>query len=365
VYTSLDEHTRRRWVAFLRNSPHEHPEQYPEFGNVTSEEGERALYVLGSEDDEIVCVALFILRSPLIFGRYFGEAVSFSGPVFNRREIFIRFLREIVTAPAFSNVGLIRVTPYWLGDPISSLIVDLRHSGWRSEFALSTDISTNNSKRCTALVDLTRSAEDVLASFSRSARREIRRAERQGVTAREAASITEADAFFSALNSVRSDRGLVPIRGLEYRSLYRYILSKNSLGTILLAISREGTVLAGLLILAGLRRAHTRYFTISESALHDLSNLRIAPFLWWAGMNWARQRGCQALDVEGYVPDLNSNHPMYGIYKYKSEFAPVPSLRINDHIYIRRTIIYAVYRIITLLGKIRSRLRRRLAARQA
>jgi lipid II:glycine glycyltransferase (peptidoglycan interpeptide bridge formation enzyme) len=240
------------------------------------------------------------------------------------------FLDGLAAAPAFARIGAIRITPYWLDGDADKLTAHFAQSRWR--------LSDPVPFRETGLLDLDKSCDEMLESFSKSARREVRRAKRQEVEIRPIITLKDARVFFDSLNRLRSSRRLARIVPEEYEAAFPEIYADPSIGTILGAYI-DGTFLSGLLLYRSRDVAFGHRFTTEPAALRALSNLRIAPLLWWSAMIWAKEQGCRHLDLEGYRDGLDETDPMYNVYKYKGEFNPRPARRFGEHSLVSNSLL--------------------------
>jgi hypothetical protein len=80
----------------------------------------------------------------------------------------------------------------------------------------------------------------------------------------------------------------------------------------------QGALLGGLLLLRSARTA-------------QIGNLRVAPSLWLQGALWAKSQGCSWLDVEGFRPIEDKDHPLFNVYEYKRELGPNYVTRIGEY----------------------------------
>ena len=335
------------WRRFLAAARHQHPRQDPRFADIERALGHVPLFVLGYDAAKLRAVALFSLRRFRLIPGNYTEALALSGPVCDDPTMFRAFLDGLVAEPAFARTGAIRITPYWLDGDADTLTVNLAGSRWR--------LSDPAPFRETGLLDLDKSSEEILASFSKSARREVRRAKRQGVEIRPIETLKEARVFFDSLNRLGALRGLPRIVPKEYETAFPRIYSDPSIGTILGAYV-DGAFLSGLLLYRSRDVAHGRRFTTEPVALRALSNLRIAPLLWWSAMIWAKEQGCRHLDVEGYREDMEKTNRLYNVNKYKGEFNPRPVRRFEEHTLV-------LNRLLHVLGAQRYRVRAALKRR--
>lgn len=332
------------WRRFLATARHQHPRQNLHFADVERALGHVPLFVLGYVANELRAVALFSLRRFRLIPGNYTEALALSGPICDDPTMFRAFLDGLAVEPAFARTGTIRITPYWLDADVDTLKVHLAGSRWR--------LSDPAPFRETGLIDLDKSSEEILASFSKSARREVRRAKRQGVEIRPIETLKEARVFFDSLNRLGVLRRLPRIVPEEYETAFPSIYSDPSIGTILGAYV-DGTFLSGLLLYRSRDVAHGRRFTTEPEALRALSNLRIAPLLWWSAMIWAKERGCRHLDVEGYREGIEKTNRLYNVNKYKGEFNPRPVRRFGEHTLVSN-------RLLHVLGAKRSRAKAKL-----
>jgi hypothetical protein len=320
--TALTEAMLAEWLAFLSTACHQHPRQDPRYAAAESAAGRDVLYAMARTPDGVVrAVGLFSLRRhPFLPGAH-AEATCLSGPVCDDVILLVAFLDSVTQLPAFARVGKLSVTPFWTGEAAVQLDKALAVQGWK--------VSADEPFRHTGWIDLERSPDEILSSFSKSARREVRRAERQQITLRNLGDETEARKFLYSLNRLHRERGLAPIFEPAFLADFRNLDPAFGTGTILGAF-HDGDFVAGLLLSRGRFVAHARHFTTEPTRLRMLSNLRIAPLLWFHGMLWARERGCTALDVEGWRNTTDHDDKMYNIHKYKAEFSPAPVQRISE-----------------------------------
>lgn len=310
------------WQAFLAQARHQHPRQDPRFADVERALGNDIIYATGRVGDTLRAVGLFSLRPHPFWPRAHAEALCLSGPVCDDAENFCDFLDGVMAHPAFSRTGRIRVTPYWLEEDADRLGAALGARGWR--------ISEPEPYRETGWVDLRPEPEEILAGFSKSARREVRRAERQAIVLNTVKDEDGAIEFLESLNRLRTGRRLPAIPRGSFLAAFSGIYRFGDTGVIITACHGQEFV-GGLLLYRGRDTAHGRHFTTETERLRTLGNLRLAPLVWFEGMKWARQHGCTALDVEGWRETADMSDRKYNIYKYKGEFRPLRKRRAAEH----------------------------------
>ena len=340
---SLDATQSQSWDDFLSRAARQHPRQSTRFAASEEAQGRKVLYAIGRDGGEIRALALIsCLPHPFLPGRW-KQAHCLSGPVCDDPDALVRFLDALARDPALSGVGGLHVTPFWTGEDARTLDRRLEDAGWA--------IGEQSRFRSTGWIDIARSGDEIMAAFSKSARREVRRAERQGVTFRPITAPDEAREFLASLNRLRESRGLAPMAPPAFDAAFRDVYAGGEMGVILGAWL-EGAFIAGLLVYRSRDVVHGRHFTTETDALRAAGNLRISPALWLEGMNWGRDKGCRWLDVEGYEPPV-AGSPRHNIYKYKSELGPEVVERISERVRVLSPTIH-------LTGNLRETLRKRL-----
>jgi hypothetical protein len=93
----------------------------------------------------------------------------------------------------------------------------------------------------------------------------------------------------------------------------------------------QGALLGGLLLLRSARTAHAHRYVANPEATREIGNLRVAPSLWLQGALWAKSQGCSWLDVEGFRPIEDKDHPLFNVYEYKRELGPNYVTRIGEY----------------------------------
>ncbi|UWQ16084.1 peptidoglycan bridge formation glycyltransferase FemA/FemB family protein (plasmid) [Aliiroseovarius sp. M344] len=319
--SDLEPEQAAEWDAFLAASPSHHPRQDHRFAQTERQDGAHVMFVLGRIDGALAGVGLLSMTPHPFLKSSYRDAIFLSGPICNDVETMIAFLTAALAHPDFSRIGRVRITPYWLEDDAKALHDALEQQDW--------SLSSDGIFRSTGLIDISAEPDVIMARFSKSARREVRRAERAGVTVRPITDEAGAVDFLHSLNRLRTGRGLFALAEKSFLQSFEDIYKTGDMGMLLGAFS-DANFISGLLMYRSMHTAHGRHFTTETAALSALKNLRISPLLWLEGMKWARSKGCEFLDVEGYVETTDSSDKKYNIYKYKSELAPKAVIRIGE-----------------------------------
>jgi perosamine synthetase len=250
-FESLDGPLQIEWEGFLENSKNQHPRQLPVFANIEKEEGNTCYFIIGRKENTISAVALASLVPSRIFNNKFSQANILSGPIVNNEDDFSSFINNLKKQTIFKNVGRLNVSPYWLEEDAIIARRILKDTGFSS--------AETQPFRKTGIVDLTRSEDEIFASFSKSARRETRRAERQEITVQPITDKSTYLEFLALLNNLRQSRHLSELDPQRMAFSFENFYKKGENGIVLCAL-HEKTVVAGLQIYRSNVTAHGRHF---------------------------------------------------------------------------------------------------------
>jgi serine/alanine adding enzyme len=171
--------------------------------------------------------------------------------------------------------------------------------------------------RSTIVVDLDRDEDAVLGSFKPKCRYNIRLAARRGI---EVATVPMTDAniatMYSLMAATRERAGFF-LRSENYFRGYWELQAASGQGQLFFA-SWRGEVLAGVFVtFVG---KHGWYKDGGSTKEH--SDLMAPHLLQWEVMRWLRARGARTYDLVAVPPStsLDSAHPLYGLYRFKSGF---------------------------------------------
>jgi lipid II:glycine glycyltransferase (peptidoglycan interpeptide bridge formation enzyme) len=173
--------------------------------------------------------------------------------------------------------------------------------------------------KSTIWIDLRPSEEDMLASFSQSARRNIRKAEAAGVTVEPVEPTgPNLETMFELMTATEA-RAHYGLRPRPY--FLDYWRAQAQAGQAQLFFARlEGEVLAGIFVTAIGRRAWYK-----DGGSFDLHREAQATYLMqWEVMRWLKAQGIEQYDLVG-VPNrerIGMGDSKQGLYDFKSKFNP-------------------------------------------
>jgi lipid II:glycine glycyltransferase (peptidoglycan interpeptide bridge formation enzyme) len=173
----------------------------------------------------------------------------------------------------------------------------------------------------TVILSLRQSEDEILSSMKSKWRYNVRQAEKKGVVVEEAG--LESLGLFYALSKVTAARDRIALRSEEYYARLfslaaRRRAERGDAGPqVSLWIARhEGKVLAANVTLF---RGEEAFYLYGASADED-RNLMPTYALQWAAMRAAKRRGCSSYDLYGIPPSEDPEHPMAGLYRFKTGF---------------------------------------------
>ena len=85
---------------------------------------------------------------------------------------------------------------------------------------------------------------------------------------------------------------------------------------VLFTASWEGELLAGIVVILYGDRGTYLYGASSNSRRNLMPNYALQ----WEAIKYARRQGCESYDFFGIPPENDPDHPMYGLYRFKTGF---------------------------------------------
>jgi lipid II:glycine glycyltransferase (peptidoglycan interpeptide bridge formation enzyme) len=179
----------------------------------------------------------------------------------------------------------------------------------------------------TVLVDLTAEEGAILGNMKPKWRYNAGLAEKKGVEIRLACSSrnfpespgilqNELERYYSIYNETAERDGIL-IHGLEYyAALFEETSGTSGVDLRLYMASHEGEDLAGIITLF---RGSEAVYLYGASA-NRKRNLMAPNALQWRAMRDAKAAGCGVYDLFGIPPHDDPNHPMAGLYRFKTGF---------------------------------------------
>lgn len=170
----------------------------------------------------------------------------------------------------------------------------------------------------TVVVDISLPLDSVLAAMKPKTRYNVRLAEKKGVVVREEGD-QGLDPWYSMYQET-SRRDRIAIHSPSYyKGLFSACRSYDGKAPVvtLLTARHEGELLAGNICIFWKKRGV--YLTGASS--NAKRNLMSTYALQWEAIQRAKEAGCTEYDLYGIPPMADPDHPMYGLYQFKTGFS--------------------------------------------
>ena len=192
----------------------------------------------------------------------------------------------------------------------------------------------------TVIINLEASCEEILAQMKSKWRYNISLAEKKGV---EVNSNGTLEAFYNLLKETAQRDGIL-IHGFDY---YKTLFGLCGNDIRLYMASHEADTLAGIVVLFRGKEATYLYGASSNNK----RNLMAPYALQWKAMRDAKEKGCKNYDLFGIPPNEDPNHPMAGLYRFKTGFGGQIIHRPGSWDYAYNGLIYNLFSIAEKLRK--------------
>lgn len=293
----------RAWDAFVRAQPRAHVLQLSAWGKLKAAYGWSAEIVAICEHDRVIAGAqLLFRRLPLRLGTMAYLPMGFYAPP----ECESALWSEIDACARRHHAAFLKWEPGFI-DRTPEQIAAL---GFRPS------PQTIQPPR-TILIDLD-GDETMLARMNQGTRRKIRQSQKNGITYKEAS--RDEVSKFTAMMQITGSRGDFGVHEPGYYALAYDLFVPHDAALIL--AEHEGDPLAGIMVFAAGKTAWYLYGASSNQK----RNLMASYGVQWAGIQWAKQRGCAVYDLWG-IPDADEStleteferrdDGLWGVYGFK------------------------------------------------
>ncbi len=198
------------------------------------------------------------------------------------------------------------------------------------------------------IIDISRSEEEILAGMKPKWRYNIRLAEKRGVT------VTRLDAegidIFYSLYQETARRDRIAIHEYAYyRTLFQHAKEYHepSIDLRLYVAFYEGSPLAAIIVLFRKKEATYLY----GASANQKRNLMAPYALQWKAICDAKVAGCVRYDLFGIPPREDPDHPMVGLYRFKTGFGGTIIHRPGSWDYSYKPVVTGMFRGAELLRK--------------
>jgi lipid II:glycine glycyltransferase (peptidoglycan interpeptide bridge formation enzyme) len=203
----------------------------------------------------------------------------------------------------------------WLGAP-DAYVQEMRMNFDTRHFNLR-KASTDMLPAHTVMLDLDKKDEILLSEMKSKTRYNIRLSQRKGVEVRHAG-MDELDKWFRLYDETYVRNRLASNDIEFFEQVFRTRAEDtNSPGKVdLLLAEKDGEPLAGMFLARSGERATYLYGASSGQQ----RNLQASHALQWGAIQHSKEAGCREYDMFGISPTPDPEHPMYGLYRFKTGF---------------------------------------------
>ena len=198
----------------------------------------------------------------------------------------------------------------------------------------------------TVIIDLNASCEELLAGMKSKWRYNISLAAKKGVTVK-ICGVQEIETFYSLLKETAVRDGLAIHNINYYKTLFEICGEREKEDIRLYIASHEGDTLAAITVL--FRGNYATYLYGASS--NTKRNLMASYALQWKAMQDAKEAGCRFYDLFGIPPSNDPNHPMEGLYRFKTGFGGSIIHRPGSWDYPYKKLVYNLFNIAEKLRK--------------
>ena len=254
------------------------------------------------EKNELVGISLIYAETAKLGSYLYCPA----GPVLKNlnQEQFTKWVEFVTEVAKEKNHVFLRIDPREIEEKNEKLF---RKFGFNSAPEYS-------QPQCSAIIDLTKSEEELRGALSSSTRYNINAAERKGIKIKEGKK-EEIETFFKLLKETFTRKKLVLPSQEKYPQIQFEILAKAGIIKLFIAESK-GHPLSAVLVV---NYAGISYYLHAANSLQK-KNLRVSYPLVWYTITEAKKSGLKTFDFWGVAPNDDPKHPLAGVTNFKLSF---------------------------------------------
>jgi Acetyltransferase (GNAT) domain len=287
----------REIEAFLDGQGNSHPFQFPNWtGEGDRDEGECTYCAIGREQAEMRWFAFCGVNFPS--GKWMRPIRSltvYRGPACDDAYLTLDGLRKLLQKSKELGFAYVEIAPDWVECPGWSVGSALSGEGWQ----LLPD------RRSSLRLDLAAGNDELLHSFRKATRYEIRRSEQQGIVIRFAENEVDVQEFQRIYFEMARKKGFPAVEPRHLSHVLRWIVKEKNRGALLLAF-KDATLLGGALVV----RAATRSWYVFGATSKE-NRLSAGHLLQWQAIRWAKEHGCLEYDFGGYREGVNTGPALF------------------------------------------------------
>lgn len=307
----------REIEAFLDRRANSHYLQIPNWMGGGSSEREDKYCAMLREQGEIRWFAHCGVTFPAgKWLRSIRSLIVFRGPACDDADLTLYGLGKLVEKSRELGFAYLQIAPDWVERPEWSIGSTLSRDGWQ----------VLPIQRSSLRLDLAPGNDELLRSFREDTRLNIRRSEQRGIVIRFAEDEGDVQEFQSIYFEMARKKNFFPVEPEHLSHVLRWILKEKERGALVLASSKDGTPLGGVLVV----RVATRSWGVFSATVKD-TRLAAGHVLQWRAIRWAKEHSCADYDLGGYREGVNAGPPMFkrGFCESVVQFSPTYRYPLN------------------------------------
>ncbi|HHY13954.1 MAG TPA: peptidoglycan bridge formation glycyltransferase FemA/FemB family protein [Thermoanaerobacterales bacterium] len=302
---------RELFNDFMSTGPKSHVLQSYEWGELKELTDWKPIRLL-VKDGEKIRAGISILKRPGPMGTSIYYAPR--GPVadFNDTEALDFLLKDIKARARKDGAILLKIDP---DIPISEKEPVEKYLKTRGFKSTTKDLNFEGVQpRFVFRLPLEKPLDEIMMSFHRKTRYNIRLAGRRGVEIRDNCTREDLKKFYEIL-LVTSERDEFLVRDyIYYEQIWDKLIEKG-IAKLFMA-EYKGKPIAGTIAFIFGKKAWYIYGASSNKHRNVMPNYAIQ----WAMIEWAKENDCIMYDFRGVSGDLSPDNPLYGLYRFKKGF---------------------------------------------
>ena len=198
----------------------------------------------------------------------------------------------------------------------------------------------------TVIVNLKNPCEEILSAMKPKWRYNVLLAEKKGVKVNNCG-LQDIDVFYNLLKETALRDGIA-VHGINYyKTLFETCEKETNIKIRLYIASHDEDILAAIVVLFRGKEATYLYGASSNNK----RNLMSPYALQWKAMQDAKDMGCLSYDLFGIPPNEDPNHPMAGLYRFKTGFGGHIIHRSGSWDYRYKPFFYSLFNTAEALRK--------------
>ena len=308
ILTDPDGAEARGFDTFVAASPFAAYQQTRAWAEVAPRAGRHEFLLWLAHSGTRPIAAAVIRKTVLSPGRWLATVQR--GPIVHRAHDLGLALPRLLETLGAHGCCSVQLAPRVRGRELPVMADALRDAGFTP---LADDRQPLH--RATGIVWLDKPEEEILAGFRQGLRRQLRAADKAGVSVRTVASAADVATYQSLLDAFRAARPDYDMGGLPDATGQAHLIA--ALGGAMLLAEKDGRAVGAH---AFVRQADEAIW-LSMATLDDDKAPRSAPLL-WAAMRAARAQGCVGYDLAGVPLADPQDGGEANRARFKASFAP-------------------------------------------